>query len=242
MSIEKSQIRKEMVRTLDHTANQSSLFSQKPSLQASSFSSQRLFIEVSTELLRQGQRVRFKAPGQSMHPTIREGEAITVKPAAASAVRKGDIILYSFKRGFIAHRVRRILRGRAGSPCFITRGDASDAAECAVAAKQVLGKVISVERGGRSIDIYSRKVKIIRMLRLCASHIKRWARNFFDMRLPRRCAPRNDKMTQNTGSMIQNMDRMNQNTNRMTHNMERMNQNTDRMTQNMDRVTKDRNR
>ena len=75
---------------------------------------------------------------------------------------------------------------------FILRGDASLTCDDPVEAQQVLGKVVSVERGGRSIDLYSRRVKIIRTIRLCAFHIKRWARNFFYMRLPRRYAPRND--------------------------------------------------
>lgn len=174
MSIEKSQIRQEMLKHLDHAVNQCSLFSQKPSLQASAFSSQRLFIEVSTELLRQGQRVRFKAPGRSMHPTIKEGETITIKPAAPSAVRKGDIILYSFERSFIAHRVLRILRRKSDAPCFIMRGDASDSFDYPVAAQQVLGRVISVERGGRSIDLYSKRAIIWHIAHKWASRLKRF--------------------------------------------------------------------
>jgi len=75
---------------------------------------------------------------------------------------------------------------------FILRADASLTCDDPVEAQQVLGKVVSVERGGRSIDLYSRRVKIIRTIRLCASRLKRWVGNFFYMRLPRRCAPRND--------------------------------------------------
>lgn len=174
MSIEKSQIRQEMVRSLDHATHQSSLFSQKPSLQASAFSSQRLFIEVSTELLCQGQRVRFKAPGRSMNPTIKEGETITIQPVAPSAVSKGDIILYSFERGFIAHRVLRILRRKSDAPCFIMRGDASDSFDYPVGTQQVLGKVISVERGGRSIDLYSKRAIIWHIAHKWASRLKRF--------------------------------------------------------------------
>jgi signal peptidase I len=172
MSIERSQIRQEMLRPLDHAVNQSSLLSQKPSLQASAFSSQRLFIEVSTELLRQGQTVRFKAPGRSMNPTIKEGETITIQPAAPSAVSKGDIILYSFERGFIAHRVLRILRRKGDAPCFIMRGDASDATDYPVAAQQVLGKVISVEREGRSIDLYNKRARIRHIAHKWGSRLK----------------------------------------------------------------------
>jgi signal peptidase I len=174
MSIERRQIRQETLRSLDYTANQSSLFSQKPRLRASAFSSQRLFIEVSTELLRQGQRVRFKAPGRSMQPTIKEGETITIQPTAASTVRKGDIILYSFERGFIAHRVVRILRRKGDFPRFIMRGDASGSFDYPVSAQQVLGKVISVEREGRSVDLYSQRARIWHISHKWASRLKRW--------------------------------------------------------------------
>ena len=203
---------------------------------------QHLFIDVSTGLLRQGQSVRFQAPGRSMHPTIKEGETIRVEPIAPFDIKRGDILLYIVGRKVIAHRVVSIksekndsqsnssvnfaIQSTSHSPAnfsthastpslahssahsstqasihskalnpqliFILRGDASLTCDDPVEEQQVLGKVVSVERGGRSIDLYNRKVKIIRTLRLCASHIKRWARTFFYMRLPRRCAPRND--------------------------------------------------
>jgi signal peptidase I len=174
MGIERSQIRRKMVTPLAGTANQSSLFSQKPSLQFPTAIPQQLFIELSTELLRQGQRVRFKAPGRSMNPTIKEGETIIIQPAAPSAVRKGDIILYSFENGFIAHRVVRILKRKGDASCFIMRGDASDSSDCPVSAQQVLGKVISVEREGRSIDLYSQRARIWHTAHKWASHLKRW--------------------------------------------------------------------
>ena len=203
---------------------------------------QHLFIDVSTELLRQGQSVRFRAPGRSMHPTIKEGETIRVEPIAPFDIKRGDILLYIVGRKIVAHRVVSIksekndsqshssanfaiqstsyssanfsthastpslvhssahsstqasIHSKALNPqlIFILRGDASLTCDDPVEAQQVLGKVVSVERGGRSIDLYSRRVKIIRTLRLCASRLKRWVRNFFYMRLPRRCAPRND--------------------------------------------------
>ncbi len=209
-------------------------------------SPQHLFIDVSTELLRRGQSVRFQAPGRSMHPSIKEGETITVAPIAPFDIKRGDILLYIVGRKVIAHRVVSIksekndsqshssanfaiqstshssanfsthastaspthssahsstqasIHSKALNPqlIFILRGDASLTCDDPVEAQQVLGKVVSVERGGRSLDLYSRRVKIIRTIRFCASRLKRWVGNFFYMRLPRRCAPRNDRMTQ----------------------------------------------
>jgi signal peptidase I len=131
-----------------------------------------------------------------MMPTIFNGERITVRPIEPSDIEPGDIILYRYPGSVIAHRVVRIEKRDSGAPRFILRGDALGAPDEVVEVDQVLGKVVFVERSGRSIDLYSRRVKIIRMLRLCASHIKRWARIYFDTRLPRRFAPRNDRVTQ----------------------------------------------
>ena len=137
-------------------------------------SPQDLFTDVSTELLRSGQSIRFRAPGRSMHLTIKEGEIITVQPVAPSAVKIGDIILYRFEGGVIAHRVVRIERGEDGGSRFILRGDASGVPDEPVEPSQVLGKVVSVERGGRSIDLYSRRAKMLLTAYVCASRLKRW--------------------------------------------------------------------
>ena len=134
-----------------------------------------MFFDVAVNLLQSGQSVRFKAPGKSMKPTIREEETITVEPVIPMKVCKGDIILYNNNTGVIAHRVVRILRKDTSQPpdSFILRGDASIADDKPVAAAQVLGKVISVERNGRTMDLYSRRVKTMRLARLLVSRFKR---------------------------------------------------------------------
>ena len=43
----------------------------------------KVFLDVATNVLRSGYRMRFRAGGSSMWPTIRPGEAITVEPATA---------------------------------------------------------------------------------------------------------------------------------------------------------------
>ena len=67
-----------------------------------------VFADVCVGLLNQGQSVRFKANGWSMHPTICDGEMINVEPVLPSQVRHGDIILYRSPRGITAHRVIHI--------------------------------------------------------------------------------------------------------------------------------------
>ena len=174
-------------------------------------SPQHLFIDVSTELLRQGKSVRFRAPGLSMHPTIKEGETITVEPVAPFDIKRGDILLYIVGRKIIAHRVVRIKREKSNSKShssanfathasttslahssthsltqasthskelnprhlFILRGDASLTCDDPVEAQQILGKVVSVEKRGRRIDLYCRRAKMLHFAHARASRLKR---------------------------------------------------------------------
>ncbi len=150
-------------------------------------SPQQLFIDMSTELLRQGKNVRFRAPGLSMHPAIREGETITVAPVTPVDIKRGDILLYLAGKKVIAHRVvsikkeekdftsRSSAHSKALNPqlTFILRGDASPICDEPVEAQQILGKVVSVERHGRNIDLLSRRARIWHIAYTWASRLKR---------------------------------------------------------------------
>ena len=124
-------------------------------------------------LLRDGYRVRFRAHGRSMHPTIQEGERITVEPVESSEVKAGDVVLYRAGLGVVAHSVVR--RERRSGPIvrFLLRGDSSDCCDDPVAAAQVLGRVVCVEREGRDIDLAGRTAKVLGALRARASRFKR---------------------------------------------------------------------
>ena len=107
-----------------------------------------------------------------MLPTIKDGEAVTVEPVNASAIKRGDILLYLTRRGVTAHRVVKINRSEKDSLGFIMRGDAPGSSDETVRPEQILGRIISVERDGRSIDLTTRRAKIMRRAREGASKIK----------------------------------------------------------------------
>ena len=142
-----------------------------------------MFVDVSTELLRQGKSVRFRAPGHSMHPTIRDGEFITVAPVAPSDVKLGDILFYRANGKVLAHRVVSVQKNNGYSRnqrstgnshhVFVLQGDASATSHDRVEPEQVLGKVVELERGHRRIDPYGRRVEMLRAARLLASRLKR---------------------------------------------------------------------
>jgi signal peptidase len=86
-----------------------------------------------------------------MHPTIRNGETITVVPLADSPVRNGDILLYRHGRGALAHRLVRTRPSSGESSKLIFRGDAADCCDQPIRFEQILGRVVAVERQGRSV-------------------------------------------------------------------------------------------
>ena len=153
--------------------NSSAPSPQSPTLTHSPILTPQQLLELSTELFARGLSVRFRAPGWSMHPTIDDGEVITVEPIEASEVKKGDIILYRINEGVIAHRVVGIQKSGRAEDRLILRGDASRVPDRPVAPEQVLGKVVSVERRGRHVNPYSRKSKIVRTGHTWASRVKR---------------------------------------------------------------------
>ena len=131
------------------------------------------FGDLSGELLSRGLGVRFRAPGTSMHPTIRHMDLVTVEPVAPCNLKRGDIILYRLQNGFIAHRIVNIEEQNGCGLTLILRGDALVTDDAPVKPEQVLGKVVFVERDHRSIDPYSRRVRLWSMLYLWLARLKR---------------------------------------------------------------------
>jgi signal peptidase I len=148
-----------------------------------------LFSEMIEETLNRGHSIRFSAPGDSMYPTICDGDLIAVEPIKPAAVMVGDIILYQHKSKVTVHRVMHILkrsernsrsvlqgpqdRSLSETLEFVFRGDAAISDDDPVSSEQILGKVVSIERNGRQIDPYHLRIKLRYKTRRLASHIKR---------------------------------------------------------------------
>lgn len=108
-----------------------------------------LFLDLATDLLSRGHRVRFRAEGGSMHPYIRGGEAIVVEPVQPQEVRANDVLLYRNEQRVIAHRVVEVGITDEAAPVFTVRGDATGCTAERVESRQVLGRVSKVENEGR---------------------------------------------------------------------------------------------
>ncbi len=159
----------------------------------------KIYPELIADLLFNGHKVKFRAPGYSMYPTILHGDVITIEPVEPSTVKVGDIALYRNENSVIAHRVIKILkrsernsrsapqgpqdrsapRTEAGPSTsetlqFILRGDARPACDDPVAAEHILGKVVFIETNGRGINPYGFKAKLTFIVRRWVLRLKRF--------------------------------------------------------------------
>src|SRR5207245_9926408 len=103
-----------------------------------------MFNEITGELLRCGNRVRFRAVGASMQPTIEDGELISVAPVEPAAVKRGDILLYQGERGLLAHRLVGLRKSAKGEDVwYLMRGDAAVDRDDRVRPEQVVGRGVA---------------------------------------------------------------------------------------------------
>ena len=89
--------------------------------------------------------------GRSMLPLIQDGDQVLVAHGCTD-VRRGDVIVYRQHDRLIAHRVLRFHISQSG-PIFITKGDNSRSIDPPVMGNEVIGRVLSIERGRRSIPL-----------------------------------------------------------------------------------------
>ena len=105
------------------------------------------------EGLRSYGQLRMSACGVSMLPTILPGDSLLIERATLNEVATGDIVLYSRGDSLFIHRLIQL--NRDGSVGFVTRGD-SMAAPDPAGPKDLLGKVVAIERNGHSRQPLSR--------------------------------------------------------------------------------------
>ena len=127
------------------------------------------FAELASEILGRGHSLRFRAHGQSMRPSIRDGDVLTAEPADLAELRVGDVALHQTGRGqVVAHRVIA-RRTSEGDTVLITCGDGSGRSMDRATEEQVLGRVVAVERKGRT-----RRLRRSRGMLWAGVSIMRW--------------------------------------------------------------------
>jgi len=120
------------------------------------------FGKLAWETLSKDLSLRFQAHGQSMIPTIQDGDIITIIPLGKRKLKIGDIVLHRISRtgNLATHRIIRITSLRS-SKAIHTRGDAFGCTTDFVSVKDILGLATNIEHNGliRSIDNAGERIK-----------------------------------------------------------------------------------
>ena len=104
-------------------------------------------------------RVRLRAFGTSMIPWIRPGDLLLIEPAPFAQICAGDVILYQRGDRLFIHRVLRRARFDA-RPHLVTKGDSVPHPDAPVSDSEFLGRVVSIERGRRTLRLDARGHKV----------------------------------------------------------------------------------
>ena len=110
---------------------------------------------IAREILAAGNRVRFQAGGESMHPFIQDGDILEVAPLSNSLnIKIGDVLLvYSDSARLLAHRVIKI--NNCGTKSYLIKADAGTSPDGWFRTENILGRVEVKERAGLRIILTS---------------------------------------------------------------------------------------
>lgn len=101
------------------------------------------FVEIHGEVW-----LRFQ--GDSMAPTLREGDLLRVRYVAPDELAFGDIVVFALAEASVVHR---LLWPRWRRTSMLTKGDNVGRADRPVAPDRLVGKVCTVRRGAVRIDL-----------------------------------------------------------------------------------------
>lgn len=96
-------------------------------------------LDLAIESLGKSGKLRFRAQGTSMLPTILPGAYVAIRSATADQIVTGDVILAKTSTGFRLHRVVDI-RYDSSLPVFITCGDNHRHNDQPITAAELVGK------------------------------------------------------------------------------------------------------
>ncbi len=128
----------------------------------------RQFAVVCEAALGESLRVRFRADGQSMQPNVLDGDTVVVAPISAGRPQRGDIALTRGEQGFVLHRVVGFDEVKGA---ILTRGDAGQQNDPCAA--KVLGKVVAIERDGKTISLTSPGTALRHSVKTQAHRVRR---------------------------------------------------------------------
>lgn len=109
---------------------------------------ERSVVELIRAVHEKGASFRFMASGNSMCPSIRDGDVITLSPLRSIPPIPGEVVAFLKPETgkLIAHRITAVVNG-----AFRIQGDNNPEPDGIVPASRLLGVITRVERGGRDV-------------------------------------------------------------------------------------------
>jgi len=95
--------------------------------------------------------LRLKVTGSSMLPSVFPGDILSIRQSEIVEVELGDIVLFDRDGRLFAHRVLDKIQG-TDQTYLITQGEQLPGTDPPISARELLGKVTSIERGESRID------------------------------------------------------------------------------------------
>jgi signal peptidase I len=109
------------------------------------------------EVVRSIGEVRLRVLGTSMVPAMLPGDLVSIRRANLNEISAGEVVLFLQSGRLYVHRVvGRNEVSSAGNPeeyCLITRGDRLSHCDPPVSTRELLGRVVSIERDNRNIEL-----------------------------------------------------------------------------------------
>jgi len=94
-----------------------------------------------------GDQIQFRVVSNSMAPIIEVGDSVLVNISEFDAIKRGDIIVIQREDDFLTHRAIKLKDGG-----WLTKGDNSVFFDPLSKAENIIGYVVSVEKGNQPIE------------------------------------------------------------------------------------------
>lgn len=110
-----------------------------------------------------GGRIRLEVATDSMRPLINPKDKIVVRGGGIDDLTRGDILLFLRDGNLLAHRL--LFKQKGGDEIgLVTKADNAFIADEPISCRQLLGRIITIEKGSRTINLEARRWKILNRL------------------------------------------------------------------------------
>lgn len=120
-------------------------------------------VDFAETILDENHSLRIRTQGFSMYPFMQAGDVGYVDKCLARELKIGDIVVFKSHQKLVAHRLVAI-KHENNQTFYIAKGDKNKFFDAAFTADALFGKITSIERNGKLIEIDSKTMKLKSLL------------------------------------------------------------------------------